>query len=166
MSPAPEELVSAAGEREVLEAFTDYYRRALPGKLQGLSDSAVRRRMVPSRTTLIGLIKHAAAVERNWFQHHLAQRPRDRISANSRGDDASWEVPESETTADVLAEYAQACAESRRIAAGFALDDTVPHPRLGRVSLRWIHVHMIEEMARHTGHADILREQLDGTTGD
>ncbi len=161
-----EELVSTAGEREVLEAFADYYRRVLVGKLAGLSAADARRSLVPSRTTLIGLLKHAAAVERNWFHHRLDQRPRDQFRANSRGDDASWEVPPHETIADVTAEYAEACAESRRIAARFALDDTVPHHRLGRVSLRWIYVHMIEEMARHAGHADILREQIDGTTGD
>ncbi len=163
---AAEELVSTAGEREVLEAFVDYYRRVIVGKLAGLSDDDLRRRLVPSRTTLIGLVKHAAAVERGWFHHRLAQVPRDRISANSRGDDASWEVAADETVADVIAEYERACAESRRIAARFALDDTVPHHRLGRVSLRWIYVHMIEEMARHAGHADILREQIDGATGD
>jgi uncharacterized damage-inducible protein DinB len=163
---AAEELVSTAGEREVLEAFADYYRRVIVGKLDGLSGDDVRRRLVTSRTTLIGLVKHAAAVERNWFHHCLAQRPREQISANSRGDDASWEVTAQETIADVVAEYEQACAESKRIAARFALDDTVPHHRLGRVSLRWIYVHMIEEMARHAGHADILREQIDGATGD
>ena len=67
---------------------------------------------------------------------------------------------------DVIAEFDASCAESRRIAAGFALDDTVPHDRLGPVSLRWIYVHMIREHARHVGHADILREQIDGVTGD
>lgn len=163
---AAEELVSTAGEREVLEAFVDYYRQVIIGKLDGLSDDDVRRRLVPSRTTLIGLVKHAAAVERGWFHHRLAQQPRERISGNARGDDASWEVAADETIADVIAEYREACAESRRIAAAFALEDTVPHHRLGRVSLRWIYVHMIEELARHAGHADILREQIDGTTGD
>ncbi|GIE85494.1 Protein of unknown function [Actinoplanes regularis] len=163
---AAEEVVATAGEREVLEAFVDYYRQVLVGKLAGLSDDDVRCRLVPSRTTLIGLVKHAAAVERGWFHHHLAQRPREQIDANSRGDDASWEVAADETIADVVAEYEMACTESRRIAARMAIDDTVPHPHLGRVSLRWTYVHMIEEMARHAGHADILREQIDGATGD
>ena len=161
-----EELVSTAGEREVLEAFVDYYRQVIVGKLAGLSEDDVRRRLVPSQTTLIGLVKHAAAVERAWFHHRLAQRPREQISANPRGDEASWQVTASESVADVVAEYTEACTESRHITARFALDDTVPHHRLGRVSLRWIYVHMIEEMARHAGHADILREQIDGATGD
>jgi hypothetical protein len=80
-------------------------------------------------------------------------------------------VPETELAVrdpygpSLVTRYEAACAESRRVAAGLALDDTVPHPRLGRVSLRWVYVHMIEETARHTGHADILREQTDGATG-
>jgi hypothetical protein len=163
---AAEELVSTAGEREVLEAFLDYYRQVLIGKLRGLSEDDVRRRLVPSLTTLIGLVKHAAAVERSWFQHRLDQRPREQIAENSRGDAASWHVDQEETVAAVVTEYAEACTTSRQIAARFSLDDTVPHDRLGRVSLRWIYVHMIEELARHAGHADILREQIDGATGD
>ena len=162
----PEELASTAPEREVLEAFLDAYREVIAGKLKGLSEEDARRRLVPSRTTLIGLVKHAAAVERNWFQHCLTQQPRDRITGNSSGDDASWQVGPDETVPDVVAEHAAACDRSRRIATGFALDDTVPHPRLGRVSLRYVYVHMIRELARHSGHADILREQIDGTTGD
>jgi Protein of unknown function (DUF664) len=101
-------------------------------------------------------------VERAWFQHYLAGRPREQIAGNARGDAASWEVSEDETIADVIAEYQESCAQSRRIADGCALDHTVPHDRLGRVSLRWIHVHMIREHARHIGHADILREQVEG----
>ncbi len=161
-----EDLVSTAGEREVLEGFLDYHRQVISGKLRGLSEDDVRRRLVPSLTTLIGLVKHAAAVERNWFQHSLAQRPREQITGNARGDAGSWEASPGETVADVIAQYAAACAESRQIAARFGLDDTVPHDQLGQVSLRWIYVHMIREHARHAGHADILREQIDGVTGD
>ncbi|MFI6271809.1 mycothiol transferase [Micromonospora zamorensis] len=99
-------------------------------------------------------------------QINVAQQPREQISGNSRGDGASWQVTADEMIADVVAEYTEACTESRRIAARFALDDTVPHHRLGWVSLCWIYVHMIEEMPRHAGHADILREQIDAATGD
>jgi len=161
-----EDLVCAAGERELLEGFLEYHRRVVGGKLRGLSERDARQRLVPSSTTPIGLVKHAAAVERNWFQHYLAERPREQIAGNARGDDASWDVGEDETIADVVTEYQESCAESRRIAAGFVLDHTVPHDQLGRVSLRWIYVHLIREHARHIGHADILREQVDGATGD
>ena len=165
--PQPaDEVVSTAGEREVLEGLLAYHRDVISGKLGGLSEHEVRRRLVPSQTTLIGLVKHAAAVERNWFHHYLAQRPREQITANARGDAASWIVGDDETIADVIAEYHVACAESRKIAAKFVLEDTVPNERLGRVSLRWIYAHMIREHARHAGHADILREQIDGATGD
>ena len=161
-----EELVGTAGERELLEGFLEYHRQVVSGKLCGLSEAAARRSLVPSATTPIGLVKHAAAVERAWFQRCLAGRSAEQITGNSRGDAASWDVGENETIADVVAEFGESCAESRRIAAGFALDHTVPQDRLGRVSLRWIYVHMIREHARHTGHADILREQIDGATGD
>jgi Protein of unknown function (DUF664) len=150
-----EDLVCTAGERELLEGFLEYHRRVVSGKLRGLPEEDARRHLVPSATTPIGLVKHAAAVERNWFQHYLAGRPREQIAGNSRGDAPSWEVGEDETIADVIAEYQESCA-----------DHTVPHDQLGRVSLRWIYVHIIREHARHIGHADILREQIDGATGD
>ncbi|WP_163506133.1 DinB family protein [Fodinicola acaciae] len=161
-----DDLVSTAPEGELLEGFLDYHRDVLSGKLRGLSEADVRRRLVPSRTTLIGLVKHAAAVERNWFQHYLAQRPRDQIDGNAVGDAESWLVRPDETVANVVAEFDAACAASRRIAATFDLDHLVPHETKGQVSARWIHVHLIREHARHIGHADILREQTDGQTGD
>lgn len=166
ITPAPDppfdqaELVSTGGEREVLEGFLDHHRDQIKRCLDGLSEEQARRRLVPSLTTPIGLVKHLAAVERGWFQRTLARRSPEEIGANSRGDDASWAVGPQETIADVTAEYDEACARSREIAAGFALDGVVPHRRLGQVSLRWIYVHMIEETAQHAGHADILREQI------
>jgi hypothetical protein len=161
-----EDLVAVAGERETLEGFLEYHRRALGGKLRGLSEEEARRRLVPSLTTMLGLVSHAAAVERNWFQHYLGGTPREEITGNARGDDPSWDVAGDATIAGVLDEFESACAVSRRIAAGFAIDQTVPHDKLGRVTLRWIYVHIIREHARHLGHADILREQIDGVTGD
>ena len=161
-----EDLVAVAAERETLEGFLEYHRRVLGGKLRGLTEEAARRRLVPSLTTMIGLVSHAAAVERNWFQHHLAGTPREEIGGNARGDDPSWEVGPGTTIDGVIAEFDRACAASRQIAAGFALDQTVPHDQLGRVTLRWIYVHIIREHARHIGHADILRELIDGATGD
>jgi uncharacterized damage-inducible protein DinB len=160
---APDELVSAAGERAVLETFLDLYRGILKRKVTGISEEQARQRLVASKTTLAGLVKHLTAVEREWFQAILAQRSPDETGGIP--DDDGWTVAADETVADLLKGYAHACEQSRRCAAGVALDDSVPHPRLGQVSLRWIYVHMIEETARHTGHADILREQVDGTTG-
>lgn len=161
-----DDLVAVAGERETLEGFLEYHRRVLSGKLRGLSEDDARRRLVPSPTTMIGLVSHAAAVERNWFQHYLAGKPRGEITGNSRGDDPSWDVEADTTIADVIAEFEGACATSRQIAAGFTLDQSVPHDQLGLVSLRFIYVNINSEHARHAGHADILREQIDGATSD
>jgi hypothetical protein len=161
-----EDLVAVAAERETLEGFLEYHRRVLSGKLRGLSEEDARRRLVPSATTLLGLVSHAAAVERNWFQHYLGGRPREEITGNARGDAPSWDTGGDTTIAGVIAEFESACAESRRIAAAFALDQTVPQDQLGRVSLRWVYVHIIREHARHVGHADILRELIDSATGD
>jgi hypothetical protein len=161
-----EDLVAVAPERETLEGFLEYHRRVLSGKLRGLSEEDARRRLVPSLTTMLGLVSHAAAVERNWFQHYVGGQPREEIAGNARGDAPSWDVGADQTIAGVIAEFDHACAASRQIAAGFALDQTVPHDQVGQVSLRWIYVHLIREHARHIGHADIIREQIDGTIGD
>ena len=161
-----EDLFAVAAERETLEEFLEYHRRALSGKLRGLSEEDARRRLVPSLTTMIGLVSHAAAVERNWFQHYLGGKPREEITGNARGDAPSWDVAADKTVGGVIAEFESACAASRQIAAGFALDQTVPHDELGQVSLRFIFLNIISEHARHAGHADILREQIDGATGD
>ena len=159
------EPISTGGEREVLEAFLDFYRDVIVRKVQGLSDEQARQRRVPSETTLAGLVKHLTGVERGWFERRLAQRAVDEIDGHVGGGDESWLLTGEDTVEALIAEYRGACEQSRRTAARFQLDDEVPHPRLGRVSLRWIYVHMIEETARHAGHADILREQTDGATG-
>ncbi len=158
------ELKTTVGEREMLEDFVDAQRLELKETLAGISDADARRKLVPSLTTLIGLVKHNCAVERNWFQHRLLQIPREQIALNANGDERSWAVRDDETVADVLAEYDLACEESRRFAARFPLDHVVPHDRLGKVSLRWIYLHMVEEVARHAGHADILREQIEASS--
>ncbi len=160
------EQVATGGEREVLERFLDYQRRAVRNKLVGVSEEDARRRLVPSLTTLGGLVKHLAAVERVWFQRVLAGHSPEAITGYASGDSRSWRLALDETVDDLLSEYESACATSREMAAAYALDDTGEHHRLGKVALRWIYAHMIEETARHAGHADILREQIDGATGD
>ena len=162
---AADELVATGAEREVLEAFLDFHREVLVRKVSGVSELEARDRRVPSKTTLAGLVKHMIGVERGWFQRVLAGRPAEEIGPNVGGGDDSWELAEDETVESLVEEYRRTCEQSRQTAARFALDDAVPQRRLGRVSLRWIYVHMIEETARHVGHADILREQTDGATG-
>ncbi len=162
--------VATAGERSALESFLDHYRAVMCDKVRGTSDDDARRRLVPSLTTLAGLLKHLSRVEAAWFQRRLAQRPTDEIPVLKElegGDpDADFIVLPDDTVAVLIDEYEQQCAVSRAIAVRFELDDVVPHPRLGEISLRWIYLHMIEETARHVGHADILREQIDGAVGD
>ena len=151
------------GERAKLEAFLDDYRDIAVRKVSGLSDADARRTLVTSPTTVGGLIKHLRWAEYGWFEQLLQERDND----NRRTHERSWEfefLPQ-ESLPTLLAEYQSQCDESRRIAAQYPLDHVVPHRRFGTVSLRWIYVHMIEETARHTGQLDILREQLDGTTG-
>ncbi|NJC72361.1 DinB family protein [Planosporangium thailandense] len=157
--PYGPELVGTAGERDVLERFLDFYRRVTVSKVYGLPDEDTKRRLVPSLTTLAGLLRHLTIVERNWFQHVLAGRP-----ATADGGDGGWSVDDV-TVDELVVEYEQECERSRAVAAGLTLEDVGSHPELGVVSLRWVYVHMIDETARHAGHADILRELTDGVTG-
>jgi hypothetical protein len=158
-----EDVVSAAGERDVLEAFLDRYRQIVVAKVTGLSDVDARRAMVPSGTCVGGIVKHLRWVETGWFQYLLAEKR----GTNKRDHDRGWEfrLERDETLGGIVAEYEAACARSREAAAAFELGDTVPHHFNGTVALRWIYVHLIEETARHAGHIDILREQIDGATG-
>ncbi|MBM0239299.1 DinB family protein [Micromonospora sp. ATA32] len=158
-------LARTGDERAVLEAFLDFHRATVLRKLRGLADADAGRRLVPSLTTLAGLVKHLTLVERNWFRCLLAPEPGDRYLTSEDEASASFALGVDDTVERLAAGYEVVCAESRSLAARFDLDHVVPHPQLGEVSLRWILVHMIEETARHAGHADILRELTDGETG-
>lgn len=169
---AAEDAVDAAAcapERQTLEAFLDYYRQAIIRKAGGVSEADARRKLVSSETTLGGIVKHLRWVEQGWFQRTLGRIPSDRLPEVPWTDDdpdADFRMEPGETLDQLLSEYREQCESSRRTAAEHTLDGAVPHGALGEVSLRWIYVHMIEETARHAGHVDILREQIDGTTGD
>jgi hypothetical protein len=163
------ERVSAAGERVILETFLDMYRDIVKAKVRGLSEEDAVRRLVPSATTLAGIVKHLRWVELNWFQRVLAGRPEEDFPPPPWTDedpDGDFWLEPGETVEQVIADYDAECERSRATAARHSLDDLGTHRRMGATSLRWIYVHMIEETARHAGHADILREQIDGTTGD
>ena len=165
MTAAPSPVTTGvASEREVLASFLDFHRGVVVRKVTDLSISAARARFVPSDTTLAGLLRHLTVTERQWFQQVLSGHPAP-AGEGPDAPDASWSVGEQETVADFVEAYQQECERSRAAAATHDLGHAVPHPALGRVSLRWIYVHMMEETARHAGHADILRELTDGTTG-
>jgi uncharacterized damage-inducible protein DinB len=161
-------LVTTGSEREILDAWLDFHRAVVVGKVTGVEAAAASQRHVPSQTTLAGLLKHMAVTEREWFQQTLAGRPPE--PGEAPGDpDTSWDIDENADDGPDLPALVQAyeaeCARSRAVTAEHELDDVVRHPQLGEVSVRWVLVHVIEETARHAGHADILRELTDGSIG-
>jgi uncharacterized damage-inducible protein DinB len=155
-----------ADEGPSLEAFLDFQRATVTMKVAGLSDEMARRRLVPSRTTAASVVQHLAATERYWFRARLMG---DGWTYPGWDDDedADFDVADTATLADIVADYRQACDEARAIAADLALDTLAVVRGQGGdyVSLRWIMLHMVEETARHNGHLDVLRELLDGATG-
>jgi hypothetical protein len=153
------EPVLIADERTQIEEFLDTNRDELVEAVEGLTDDQARRRLVPSLTTPLGLLKHVTWAEQVWFHVGLAGRTREELGIPHEND-PSWTVTDDDTVAGVVAEYRRVCAETREIAAPYALDDLVQHNRRGPLTLRWLYLHMIEEVARHAGHADILREQI------
>ncbi len=147
-------------ERELLENTLQLQRCELLAAVSGLSDAQARLGLVPSLTTPISLVKHCAAAERIWFQRTLAGWPVDECTGKAVGGDTSFLVTDHETLDDVVAEYEAACVISDDIAARHDLDDTAEHSLVGTVSLRFIYLGLIAEVARHAGHADILVEQI------
>ncbi|MHA3022365.1 DinB family protein [Mycobacterium sp. BMJ-28] len=135
-------------------------RSELVRAVEGLSDAEARDKRVPSLTTPIALLKHCAVAERIWFQRTLAGRSVDACDGPAEGGDVSFGVADNETLAAAIAEYRGACRRSDELAAGHDLDDTAEHHIVGAVSLRFIYLGMIAEVARHAGHADILAEQI------
>jgi len=159
------EAPTVAHERHALDTWLDFHRQTLLGKLEGLDDEQLRRQMVPSGLTLLGLVKHLWAVEHAWFVHYVAQTGEPFLFDDPKDPDLDFHVQEGETTEEIVSGYVTACERSREIVAASSLDQTFEHPRRGTTDLRWVMLHMIEETARHNGHADIMREQLDGATG-
>jgi Protein of unknown function (DUF664) len=157
--PLISESTLIGSEREQLEAFLDDNRSEIAATLDGLTEEQARRSLVPSLTTLLGLVKHAAFVERVWFQASLLGRTRAELGIPEDGED-SFRLTADDSIASVSADFLAACEESRAAAAGYGVDDLVLHNRRGPLTLRWVYAHMIEELARHAGHADILREQI------
>jgi uncharacterized damage-inducible protein DinB len=151
----------ALGERELLDRWLEFHRATLSVKSESLTDRQRKDRpVVSSQLSLHGLIRHMAETERNWFQRILL-RDLDRPQIWPTGaliplDEADWE--------DDLATWNAQCVASRRIAENHELDDCGLW-RDKQVSLRSIYLHMIQEYARHNGHADLIRELEDGTVG-
>lgn len=156
-----------ADERETLTAYLDYHRATLAAKCAGLSDAQLRTRAVPpSNLSLLGLVRHLAEVERSWFRHGVAQQQVHDIWCTPQSPDADFDDVATADVAEAFEAWRAECDAARVIAAERPLEATFAN-REGRViSLRWVLVHLIEEYARHNGHADLLRECLDGATGE
>ncbi|WP_029113803.1 DinB family protein [Mycobacterium sp. URHB0044] len=148
-------------ERSIIENMLDGNREALIETARGLSEADARRRLVASLTTPISLIKHAAAAERIWFQRFWAGLDESECDGYARRDLGTFAVADDESVEDVIAEFERASQRSREIASRFELDDTIDVPGRGCVSMRWTLLFMAQEFARHAGHGDILREQID-----
>jgi uncharacterized damage-inducible protein DinB len=155
-----------AGERDVLESFLEWYRGTLLGKCAGLTAAALAEQAVPpSKLSLIGLVRHMTNVERAWFRRRLNGENVPHVHDGTSPDPAFDGAAATTAEAD-YATYLTELAQARAAAAAHGLDDTFLHERDQlQISLRWVYVHMIEEYARHCGHADLIRERIDGVTG-
>ena len=145
--------------RTQLEAFLDEHRKELHSCLDGLSEDQARRSLVPSHTTLLGLVKHATFVEKVWFDEAVTCRSRAEIGLPPTPDE-SFILNDNDTIATVRQAHLEACEASRRITSELALDDILHGNRRGPLPLRWVYLHALRELAQHCGHADIIREQL------
>ena len=164
---APSDPDLTGDERLLLTQFLDYQRSVLWRKVGELDDDGLRRVMTPSGLTLLGLLKHLAYVERWWFRVAFAGEEGIDPPWSDDDPDADFRVEPTETAQDILTLHEGEVARARVIAKdAVSFDDTAADPRAKGRSLRWIMIHMIEEYARHLGHADIMREGIDGRTGD
>ncbi|MEU8328964.1 DinB family protein [Micromonospora sp. NPDC048839] len=145
--------------RTQIETFIDEHRRALNGCLDGLTEEQARRSLVPSRTTLLGLVKHATVVEKVWFDEAITCRSRAEIGIPATPDE-SFILDDDDTIASIQHAHREACVASRRATSPLGLDDVLRGNRRGPLPLRWVYLHVLRELAQHCGHAEILREQL------
>ncbi|UNO43645.1 DinB family protein [Streptomyces sp. MST-110588] len=151
----------------MLERWLDFHRATLEEKCAGLDDERLRTAAVePSELTLLGLLRHMAEVERHWFRRVLTGEDTQWIYCDEDDEDRDWHPTDQDTYEEALATWRAEVEDARRRARGRAPDDVAQGRYRGNAcNLRWIYVHMIEEYARHNGHADFLRERIDGSTG-
>jgi uncharacterized damage-inducible protein DinB len=159
-----------ADERTSLEQWLDYQRATLLTKCAGLTAEQLKTRSVaPSALSLLGLVRHMVEVERWWFTGHAAGQDFVYEFCTDDNEEADFNGLDDADAAGDLETFRRECDAARAAVAGKGLDDVVPskgdHPERTR-DIRWIFVHMIEEYARHNGHADLIREAIDGATGD
>jgi uncharacterized damage-inducible protein DinB len=152
----------------MLEAWLDFHRITLERKCHSLSPQQLRRRAVPpSSLSLLGLVRHMAEVERNWFRRALANEDAPPYYRSDHDPNGAFTNVDTADVAEAFATWQAECAHARTVVASFSDLDALgrEETRPGRPSVRWVLVHMIEEYARHNGHADLLREVIDGVVG-
>ena len=154
----------AATERAGLSEFLDLQREALIEKLQGVSDEDARRAATASSLSLLSVVKHSAIWERRWFQVIVAGRhfPGEWPDVRPQDPDETFRLTDADTVETVVAYYREQIAASQEIVGSFDLDAPCAWPEMAHQNVRWVAIHMIEETARHAGHADIIRETIDG----
>ncbi|WP_406306199.1 DinB family protein [Streptomyces sp. NBC_00885] len=169
-TPERTEPALAADERTMLDGWLDYHRATLEVKCAGLDDEQLRTASAPPSTlSLLGLVRHMAEVERHWFPVVMAGEEPAPIYYSKEEPDRDFDVTEADTWAEGYATWQAEIARARQAVAGRSLDELSvgKDRRTGELfNLRWIYTHMIEEYARHNGHADLLRERIDGATGE
>jgi hypothetical protein len=144
---------------EQILVFVDEHRAALHHCLDGMSEGQARERLVPSATTLLGLVKHATFAEKVWFGEAFTGLSRSELGIEA-GPEESFVLTDVDTIESVRNAHRDACEQSRSAAEGMSLDDVVTGNRRGQLPLGWIYLHMLRELAQHCGHAEILREQI------
>ncbi len=166
----PDTTVRLGDERDTLLSVLDWYRAGVVAKASSTSQRVATTSPVASGSTIAGIVNHLALVEDDWFDHRFAGNPEREPWASAPWDvDRDWEfhVANEQPLEEVIARYEAACARSRQATEGRQLDDVAAAAHPGReFNLRFVITHLIEETARHLGHMDILRELLDGTTGE
>ncbi|QQQ78327.1 DinB family protein [Saccharothrix sp. 6-C] len=145
--------------RTQLEAFVEEHRAAIEAALDGLSEDQARRRLVPSATTLLGLLKHVTWMQRVWFEECVGGTSRRELGLVGNPDE-SFRLSDDDTVASVTAAHREACATARAAVADLPLDAVVTGHRTGPRTLHWVYLQVLRELAQHCGHADILREQV------
>ena len=167
MTPKRSEPPYITDERSMLDGWLEWHRGTLEKKCRGLDDAQLRERSVPpSSLSLLGLVRHMAEVERAWFQRCIGDTKVELLYCTEEDRDGDFDNVD---TADVEADmrtWREECDKSRRIFEDVgSLDDTCKRRNGDEISVRWVITHMVEEYARHNGHADLLRERIDGSTG-
>jgi len=154
-------------ERQMLQGWLDWHRQTLLTKCAGLTAEQLKLRSVePSNLSLLGLLRHMSEVERSWFRIHAAGQHLAHLYCSDTNEDGDFDdVAEADAGADHAAFLAEIEA-ARAAMAGVPLEHEFATKRRPAISVRWVYLHMIEEYARHNGHADLLRERIDGVTGD